>query len=104
MKNARTSLNGSPSRNGHGRFTKGNRGGPGNPNAKQVARLRNEMLNAVSPEDMRAVVDKLIEKAKAGDTQSIKELFVRTLGKPTEPDLLERLERLEKMLERGEMR
>ena len=37
--------------------------------------------------------------AKAGDVQAAKEILLRTLGRPTEADLLERLERLEELIE-----
>jgi 5-hydroxyisourate hydrolase-like protein (transthyretin family) len=40
------------------------------------------MLDAVTAEDIRAVVAKLIEQAKAGDLAAIREVLDRTLGKP----------------------
>ena len=46
-----------------GKFAAGNPGGPGNPHGGQVARLRAAMLEAVSEDDMRAVVLKLVELA-----------------------------------------
>lgn len=90
-------------RDGRGRFAPGNRGGPGNPLAPQVAKLRAAMLKAVSARDMREITDKLVELAKAGNVAAIKEVFERTLGKPQEADLIERLEALEAALdERGD--
>ncbi|MBL8964282.1 MAG: hypothetical protein JNK70_09440, partial [Phycisphaerae bacterium] len=85
-------LNGVPDgsrsdRDGRGRFAAGNRGGPGNPLAPQVAKLRAAMIGAVSPKDMRAITDKLVELARAGNVAAIKEVFERTLGKPQEADL-----------------
>jgi hypothetical protein len=50
-----------------GHFAKGNKGGPGNPYAR----------------------------AKDRDLGAAKEVLVRTLGRPLEADLLERIERLE---------
>lgn len=82
-------------RDQHGRFTRGNPGGPGNPLAAHVARLRSALLKSVTEDDMRAVVQSLLEAAKAGDVAAAKELLLRCLGKPLESDLLERLERLE---------
>lgn len=64
-----------------GKFAAGNPGGPGNPHAGQVARLRAVMLEAVTPDEMRSVVGKLIELAKGGDLKAIDLLLTRTLGK-----------------------
>ena len=64
-----------------GKFAAGNPGGPGNPHGGQVARLRAVMLEAVSEDDMRAVVLKLVELAKEGDLKAIDLLLTRTLGK-----------------------
>ena len=64
-----TSANGIHTPNG--KFAAGNPGGPGNPHGGQVARLRAVMLEAVSEDDMRAVVLKLVELAKEGDLKAI---------------------------------
>lgn len=42
-------------RDQRGRFAKGNAGGPGNPHAAQVARLRAALLNAITEDDIRAL-------------------------------------------------
>ena len=89
------SPNGPFHRNPGGQFVAGNRGGPGNPHGAQVGRLRAALLEAVKPEDMTAIVARLVELAKGGDVRAIKEVFDRTLGKPVEADLLERLATLE---------
>ena len=65
----------------NGRFASGNTLGRGNPHAGQVARLRSALLSAVSEDDMRAVVGKLVALAKDGDVPAIKLLFDRVLGK-----------------------
>ena len=88
-------------RDGRGRFAPGWRGGPGNPHAKRVGELRSALLAAVTPEDMATIVGKLVELAKAGDVRAIREVMDRTLGKPIEADLIERLEQLEAIA--GEM-
>jgi hypothetical protein len=95
-------MNMSPSPNGSnggrgssGRFAAGNKGGPGNPHARRVAELRAALLEAVTPADMKAIVAKLVRKAKAGDIRAAREIIERTLGKPVEFDLLERLACLE---------
>ena len=68
-------------RDGHGRFTKGNPGGPGNPHAAQVAQLRSALLDAVTTEDVQAVARRMVEEAKAGNVQAGRELLDRVLGK-----------------------
>ncbi|MHC4947210.1 MAG: hypothetical protein ACYTG1_02965 [Planctomycetota bacterium] len=47
---------------------------------------------------MRQVARVLVEKAKQGDLPAIRELLLRTLGRPLEGDLLDRIERLESAL------
>ncbi|MCH8269929.1 MAG: hypothetical protein IH985_01780 [Planctomycetes bacterium] len=89
------SPNGPFNRNPGGRFVYGNPGGPGNPHAAQVARLRAALLAAVSEQDMTAIIARLVQLAKDGDVRAIKELLDRTLGRPVEADLLERLSALE---------
>ena len=48
-----------------GRFAPGWRGGKGNPLARRVGRLRAELLRAVTPEDIRGVVDALLAERRA---------------------------------------
>ncbi len=69
-------------RDGHGRFAKGNRISRGNPLARRVARLRAALVRAVTPEDIAAVVEALVKKARSGDVAAARELLDRTLGKP----------------------
>lgn len=64
-----------------GTFAAGNSGGPGNPHASQVAKLRSVMLSAVTATAMRSVVKKLIAMAEGGDIKAIELLLNRTLGK-----------------------
>jgi hypothetical protein len=78
-----------------GRFGPGNKYARGNPHARRVARLRAELLRAVTPADLRDVALALLNQAKAGDVAAAKELLQRLLGPPVELDLLERLETLE---------
>ena len=94
------STNGPNGRDGRGRFAKGNAGGPGNPHAGKVAKLRSAVLAAVKEDDMRQIVERLVRLAKEGDLAAVRELFLRTLGRPLEPDILERLERLEDAVQR----
>lgn len=63
MMNESRLTNSSNGRDANGRFTTGNKGGPGNPHAKQVAVMRAALLSAVTPEDLHDVIRVLIEKA-----------------------------------------
>jgi hypothetical protein len=69
-------------RDAHGRFTRGNSGGPGNPHVKSVAAWRSALARVILPADIEAVLRKLLECAKAGEPWAIKELLDRCLGKP----------------------
>src|SRR5215203_3059716 len=89
------STNGSNGRSAGGKFAKGNPGGPGNPHARHAAKLRSALFRSVKPTDLREVVKKLLEQAKAGEIASIKELLQRVLGPPEAVDLIERLSALE---------
>ena len=60
---------------------KGCAGGPGNPAAHRAARLRALVAECVTDDDLRAVIGKLLEMAKAGDGMAIRELLDRLLGK-----------------------
>jgi hypothetical protein len=66
----------------NGRFLRGHCGGPGNPHAQKVHRLRSALLNTVTSTDIEEIVCKLIAMAKQGDVAAIKELLDRTIGKP----------------------
>jgi hypothetical protein len=69
-------------RDAGGRFKPGNRGGPGNPFARQVAQLRKALLDAVGPDDIQAVAQRLVCLAKEGDVAAAKLLLAYTIGKP----------------------
>src|SRR5438132_11504236 len=78
-----------------GRFTRGNAGGPGNPFARQVARLRQVLLDSVTEEDMAVIAGELVVQAKLGDQAAIKLLFQYVVGKPAavvDPDTLDQQE------------
>jgi hypothetical protein len=78
-------------RDANGRFGKGNAGGPGNPFARQTARLRQALVDAVTPDDMRAIAGGLKTKAVQGDVPAAKLLFSYCIGKE-DPDTLDRHE------------
>src|SRR5262249_54557437 len=51
-------------RDSRGRFAMGNRGGVGNPFARQVAGFRAAILQATTHQDIKAITKKLIDMAK----------------------------------------
>src|ERR1700688_5007185 len=61
-----------PNHDARGRFTRGNKGGPGNPFARQAAALRQALTSAVTPQDVADIAAKLLEKAKQGDVPAAK--------------------------------
>lgn len=72
-----------------GTFAPGNPGGPGNPNARAVAAWRSALVEAVAADDIKRVVEVLIEKAKAGESWAVRELLDRCLGRPQQKMELE---------------
>src|SRR5438552_165580 len=68
-----------------GRFAPGNRGGPGNPFAREMAAFRAMIFHVVQPQDVEKAVRKLVELACEGHFPAIKLLLLYTLGKPTAP-------------------
>jgi hypothetical protein len=89
------SPNGANGRDQHGRFAKGNPGGPGNPFARRTAQLRRVLSMAVSDEDIEAVAKRLLEQAKVGDVAAARLLLSYAIGQPTpavDPDTLDQQE------------
>ena len=76
--------NGSNGRDHRGRFTHGNPGGPGNPNAAAVGAWRSALVKTVTLADFEEVVRKLVDLAKAGEPWAVRELLNRCLGRPTQ--------------------
>jgi hypothetical protein len=68
-------------RDKRGRFAPGNPGGPGNPLAKRANQVRSLVLSQITREDIRAVVRKLLKKARAGNMAAIREVLDRCVGK-----------------------
>lgn len=85
-------------RDASGKFAAGNKLGRGNPYAAHVAKLRSALIEAVTESDIKQIAETLVGLAKGGDVMATKELLLRTLGRPVEADLVERLERLEAAL------
>ena len=93
---SKRSTNGTSGRNSNGQFAKGNPGGPGNPYARRVARLRATLLDAVGENGLADIVQGMITAAKGGDVAAAKLLLSYLLGKPVEsvePDYVEIHER-----------
>ena len=67
-------------RDERGRFTEGNRAAAG----RKIDRLKAEMLAAVSEDDIRAVVEALVTKARQGDVKAADLLLTRIFGKPSQ--------------------
>ena len=86
-------------RDAGGRFTKGNRGGPGNPHVKRAQRLRAALLKTVTPVRMARVVEKLLQAAEGGDIQAARLVIERCLGPATAIDLVAQVEELERLSE-----
>ncbi len=76
------SPNGGNGRDASGRFTKG---GPGNPFARRVSRLRSLIVQELTDDDLQAIVRKLVADAREGDLPAAKLLLTYAIGKPTEP-------------------
>ena len=90
------STNGSSGRNSKGQFAKGNPGGPGNPYARHVARLRASLIEAVGDDGLKDIVQGMVTAAKGGDVAAAKLLLSYLLGKPVEsvePDYVDIHER-----------
>jgi hypothetical protein len=83
-----------------GRFAPGNKLATGNPHARQVGALRSALLNTVKPADIREVVQKLVELAKAGDLVAARLLLERCLGPAVPIDVMEQIEQMQEQLER----
>jgi hypothetical protein len=71
-------------RDARGRFTKGNKGGPGNPFVRRIGELRRTVLNFATQDGMQQAALVLKELALGGDLAAINLLFEYLLGKPRE--------------------
>ena len=93
---SKRSTNGTSGRTSNGQFAKGNPGGPGNPYARRVARLRATLLDAVGENGLADIVQGMVSAATGGDVAAAKLLLSYLLGKPVEsvePDYVEIHER-----------
>jgi hypothetical protein len=60
----------SEGRDSRGRFTRGNKGGPGNPFMRKTAAMRREVAEAFEDGELRPLMRKLLEQALEGDTSA----------------------------------
>jgi len=65
-----------------GRFTPGNKISRGNPHAKSAQAWRKVWDACIKKGDIAAIYQKLLEKAKAGDTYAVKLYLEYSLGRP----------------------
>jgi hypothetical protein len=75
-----------------GTFAKGNTCGRGNPFARRQAALRTELLNTVTPERLKALAERLYQRALVGDMTAASLLLSYAVGKPAkapDPDRLD---------------
>ena len=89
-------------RNGKGQFVKGNTAAKGIPkeHARKVMEIRTAILQAVEPEEVLEIMHTLVEEAKGGNIAAAREVFDRTIGKPVEGDLLDRMADIEEHLDK----
>ena len=87
-------------RDSKGRFKAGNKAAKGNPYTKKAGEFRRALFASVTAKDIREVVAKLKEQAKAGDLKAIALFLDRMLGTSQNCglDLLERLEQAEQTI------
>ncbi|MEX2169508.1 MAG: hypothetical protein WD851_09355 [Pirellulales bacterium] len=90
--------NGHHGRDTSGRFAPGNKAGRGNPLARKVQQLRAALVQAVTEADVKNIIAALVKAAKAGDVVAAREILDRTIGKPAQTHLLQRVEDLETLL------
>jgi hypothetical protein len=83
MKSLEAEPAGTDGRDNAGKFSAGNSFGRGNPVARHAQRLRQLFVQAVSEDDVTAIVQKLVAMAKDGDIQAANLLLTRALGKPS---------------------
>jgi hypothetical protein len=106
-----TNTHPAPSTNGNGRnargqFTKGNKGGPGNPFAGSVAKLRKAALQIVTPEEIQGVFRILLLRAQGGHLPAIKLLLAYTIGQPAatvDPDKVDEEAQAHEPVDRAEV-
>ncbi len=82
-----------------GKFVHGNAGSRGNPLNARAQKIRSILLQELTDAEARKLARKLIKMATFGDLAAIHELLDRTVGKSTSFEVLDRLEKLESLIE-----
>ena len=77
-------------RDNQGRFTKGNKAGKGRPIGSRVDMLRRSLIESVTAEDIRMIIQSVIGQAKNGDLNAAKLVLTQVLGNPANMDIIER--------------
>jgi hypothetical protein len=91
-------------RNPNGKFAKGNRGGPGNPDAPLVAKHRAAFFAAIKSSDAKNALRTIRQVMNDPDARSADrlaaavQLLDRVVGRAVQSDVLARIEALEKLL------
>jgi hypothetical protein len=80
--------NGDTGRDASGRITEGNPGGPGNPYYRRQAQLKRALLEAITEDDVRSVVEVLVGLARGGDLAAIK-VYLQYADAKVDPDRAE---------------
>jgi hypothetical protein len=65
-----------------GRFTFGNKGGPGNPHARQTAKLHSAALKVITEREMEDIFKEMAKLAKEGSVHAARFVAEYTIGKP----------------------
>jgi hypothetical protein len=65
-----------------GRFTFGNKGGPGNPHARQTAKLHSAALRVINEQEMEDIFKEMAKLAKEGNVHAARFVAEYTIGKP----------------------
>jgi hypothetical protein len=83
---------GASGRAADGKFAAGNKCAKGNPFGRRLAAMRQAVLDAVSEDDVRAIMAALVGQAKGGDVAAARVVLQYAVGKPAaavEPDRVE---------------
>jgi hypothetical protein len=81
-----------------GRFATGNQCAKGNATPRKAATFRAKLFRCVTPTDFRAIVQKLVDEAKAGQPWAIKLALQYLVGRSEDVEMHERLLILETTL------
>jgi hypothetical protein len=81
-----------------GRFAAGNQCAKGNAVPRKAATFRAKLFRCVTPADFRAIVQKLVEEAKAGEPWAMKLALQYLVGRSEDVEMHERLLILETTL------